>query len=215
MSDDVKCARCGHLKSLHSGPVRMCPFYSTFSASNDDWPRSPSPSAATWSTTEIAGRERAPGEKGQASGAADMAEGERPEFTLAELIKALSEHYDVVSRQANADLMWRDVAADLRRALNKSRSWPAEGERGPEPYRLKLSCWGHISEEAKVAAVARLAKEAREAPPVPLPVDPAPPPEVERYIASLRWSAETIDAERTLVIGNIRGFAAWLRGRSP
>lgn len=36
---------------------------------------------------------------------------------------------------------------------------------------------------------------------------------VEAYVAGLKWSADTPDEQRTLVIGNIRGFYGWLLQR--
>lgn len=40
------------------------------------------------------------------------------------------------------------------------------------------------------------------------------PKRVEDYIRSLQWSADAAEAEKTLVAGNIRGFAAHLRKHS-
>jgi hypothetical protein len=37
---------------------------------------------------------------------------------------------------------------------------------------------------------------------------------VEGYIRDLKWSAETPDEHRTLVIGNIRGFFSWLQSQN-
>jgi len=50
-------------------------------------------------------------------------------------------------------------------------------------------------------------------PECPSPQTDVEDPVMEDYIRSLVWSADTPDAVRTLVAGNIRGFARYMRER--